>query len=114
MKQVLTQTYDLAQEYRARITLTLISACVVAVLFYALNIYNIISQAVALEQVKGQITAVTSSINTLEADYLKLSGNITPDSLAGRGLAEGKVSLYIQRAVATASLVSLAQAGHEL
>lgn len=97
--------------------MAILSACLLTAFVYAFNIYSVISHTVALEHVKSQVTAVTSSVSSLDAKYLELSSALTPDTLSDYGLSQGKVSAYIQRVPSTASAASagaLAVGGHEL
>lgn len=114
MKKAITTTAGELHAYRAMITLAILAASPLCAVFYAFNLYSMISRTVALRHAESAITAASTDVGRLDAEYLKLAASVTPDLLASHGLAEGKVSLYITRTAATASLPALAQGGHEL
>jgi len=111
MTKALAQTYNAAYEHRLNITYAVLAACAVVTCIYAMNVYRVVSRTVALQQAETRITAVTASVDNLDAQYLELSSSVTPDSLKQYGLSEGQVSAYISR---SASLGSVALGGHEL
>lgn len=86
----------------------------VSAVFYAINLYNLVSHTVAMQQTERRTVLLSSALSSLDAEYLKLTAAITPDTLAEHGLVPGQVSLYITRPAATASINSLAAGGHEL
>lgn len=92
----------------------LISACAIAALFYAVNLYRLVSNSIALRQIESRSVALTSSLGDMNARYLKIMSAITPDAVGKQGLVPAQVSLYITRPSATASIGNLAQRGHEL
>jgi hypothetical protein len=115
MTKAIIQTYELANEYRAKITLGLFGACILMIIFYILNVYGVISHTVALKGIEGRATVLSGEINRLDSRYLALSSAVTPDQLSAYGLSAGNVSAYIVRPASTASLGTLAAAvGHEL
>lgn len=113
MKRAITNTAEELHAYRAMIALAILGASAICAVFYACNLYAMISRTVALKHAESALTAASTEVGKLDAEYLKLAASVTPDSLAAHGFAEGKVSLYIARTVATASLPALAQGGHE-
>ncbi|MES2216389.1 MAG: hypothetical protein V4481_03765 [Patescibacteria group bacterium] len=98
-------------EFRMRAAQVLIATCAITGIFYAINLYSIISSTVALQHIGTESRALTSQIETLDGQYLKLSSTITPDTLATYGLQKGEVSFFISR---SASLGRVAFGGHEL
>jgi len=114
MKRAIARTAEEMHAYRANITLAILAGCVLAAAFYAVSLYSLISHTVALRQIEGSITAVSSEIAGLDSQYLALSSAVTPDMLAAHGFSAGQVSLYITRSAPTASIPALAQGGHEL
>jgi len=111
MTKAITHTYSFVHEYRRQITLTLIATCAVLVLIYAFNLYRVISHTITLQQITAQESTLSTSIQTLDTQYQAVSGKITPDTLRTYGFGQGKISAFISR---TASLGSVALAGHEL
>ena len=114
MKQAITHTAENIMTHRAILTLSLFVASGVCAIWYAFSLYSLISHTVAIRQTDKQIAAVSSAVSDLNVKYLKLTSNITPDSLSGRGFTAGKVAAYIKRSQPTASALILARAGHEL
>ncbi len=78
---------------------------------YAFNVYRVIANTVSLQKIQAQSVAIESTVQGLDSSYLKLSSQITPDTLSQHGFATGKVSAYIPR---NATLGSVAIGGHEL
>ncbi len=111
MKRVIVNTAGHISDHRAKLTFAIMGACAVAAIFYAVNLYTLISHTVAMQKMESQAAVLGSAIGKLDAEYLRISSKITPDSLASYGLVPGHVSMYITRPAATANLVSL---GNEL
>ena len=111
MTKVLAQTYSAAHEYQRQITSVLISICAFLVILYAFNVYSVISHTVALESVQKQTAALSSSVDSLDSQYLTLSSKASPDTLKEYGFMQGQVSAFISR---TTSLGSVATRAHEL
>lgn len=99
MTRAIAQTYNIANEYRSFISRSLITLCLVAALFYAANIYLVISRAMAANAVKKQTAVVSLAVKDLDGKYIALSGKITPDAASAYGLHEGTVSAFISRTV---------------
>ncbi len=111
MTKAIAQTYSLVHEYRRRITLALLAGCAFLLLIYAVNVYSIISRTIALEAIQKQTATLTTAVDSLDSEYLKISGRIGPDSLKEYGFTQGQVSVFIPR---NSSLGSLAARTHEL
>ena len=111
MTKALAQTYTIAHEYRRQITLALLATCLVFAFGYAINLYRVISYTVALRQIEAETVAADAAIRTLDAEYLGVSGAITPESLRSHGFSQGKVSAFISR---TAPLGRSLLPGYEL
>lgn len=115
MKRVLINTAEQVHSYRANITLALLFASALCAIWYAANLYSLVSRTVALRQAEKSIASVTTQVSDLDTQYLKLTSSITPDQLSAYGLSAGKIAAYIKRTQSTASLLpALAQGGHEL
>ena len=112
MTKVIVQTYNFANEYRARLSLALLISAAALMVFYTIQVYVVVSRTVAVEKLDNQIASMSSSLNKLDATYLGMSRSITPDMMADYGLTAGVVTAYIQPTPGTATGV-LAAAGHE-
>ena len=66
-------------------------------LLYALNMYSIISETVAMQKIEVQTMALEGSMDKLDAQYMAISNKITPDIAKEYGLEQGNVSTYIPR-----------------
>lgn len=110
MTKTLVQTYTLAHLYRRTITSALMMACIVCALFYAVNLYRVISHTVALQQISRDTKVLNTSVQALDAQYLSISKNITPDTIHAHGYDQAEVSAFISRT----SLGRVALVGHEL
>ncbi len=99
------------REFRMRAFQVLIATCAVTGMFYAINLYSVISSTVALQHLGTESRTLTGQIETLDSQYLKLSSAITPDTLDAYGLKKGEVSFFISR---SDSLGRVALGGHEL
>jgi hypothetical protein len=97
MTKAIAKTYDTINENMMKMTYVMLAACLLLVLIYVVNIFSVISKTVALQRVESQITAISSSVDNLDSQYLNLSGRITPDNLSAYGMTQGKVSAYIAR-----------------
>ena len=97
MTKVIALTYSTIHSHLARITATIFVACLLLIFAYAFNIFSIVSRTVSLQKMESKISAINSSVNNLDSEYLRLSGQITPDNLISYGMSQGKVSEYISR-----------------
>ncbi len=97
-----------------KLNAAILGTCAISAVFYAINLYSLISHTVAMQQTEGRAVLLASALSSLDAEYLKLTSAITPDALAEHGLVPGQVSLYITRPAATAAIGNLAAHGHEL
>lgn len=87
----------MADENRQKITYALMAVCALLLVFYGLNIYATISRTVALEKVSTETKVVEDSLRTLDAQYIALSGKITPEMAKSYGLKEVPVYAFINR-----------------
>ena len=110
MKKVLSQTYTIAHTYRRDITSVLLFACIVTALFYVVNLYQVITNTVALQQISRDTRSLNTSVQNLDSQYLGLSKAITADSIQARGYEQVTVSAFISRT----TLGRVALVGHEL
>jgi hypothetical protein len=93
-----TATHLFSQyEFRLRAAQILLAGCVLIAVMYAANLYSIVSNTVALKQVKNDTLSLNVSVEELDTQYLALSSKITPDTLDSFGLEAGEVSYFISR-----------------
>ena len=111
MTKAIAHTYTVAHEYRTQITSALFATCMLLVVLYAVNVYVVISRTISLQHTEAQIAALGSDVASLDAQYLTLSGDITPDALKAHGFSQGQASFYTPR---TNSIGRVALGGHEL
>lgn len=110
MSKAIARTYNLASEYRSYITVTLMAGCIMAALFYGVNVYKLIARTVALQNVEHQTADLDVAVSNLESAYMNLSSTLTPDSVKTFGMTTGQVSVFIPR---TSTLGRVAADGHE-
>lgn len=108
MTKAIAQTYTIAHLYRRTITSALIMACIVSALFYAANLYRVISHTIALQQIAQETKTLNASVQELDAQYLTISKSITPDVIRSYGYGQASVKAFISRT----SLGRVALAGH--
>lgn len=97
MTKVAVQTYNKLNENIKIISFTLLIGCLILVFVYSLNLFRVISNTVALQKIDVKMTELSSSVDQLDSEYLRLSGNINPDNLDAYGMTKGTVSLYISK-----------------
>ncbi len=112
MTKVIVQTYNLANEYRSKLALAMLVSAAALMVFYAIQVYVVVSRTVAVEKLENHIAMLSSDLNKLDSTYLGMSRSITPDMMADYGLTAGEVTAYIQPSPSAAAGV-LAAAGHE-
>lgn len=88
------------------------AASMAMILIYVLNIYKIVRVMVAVRTIETKITSTTDTVQDLDAEYLQISGKITPDSLHSHGFLPAEVSEYISKSASLSR--SPASSGHEL
>lgn len=103
MTKAIINTYTAVHEYSARIVMAALVGSVIAALFYAVNLYTVISHTVAIGEIERETSLVIGARNDLDAQYLDLGSAATPDTLAKYGLTAGKISAFISRTSPTAS-----------
>jgi hypothetical protein len=111
MTKAIAQTYTVANDHRAYITYALMGVCLFMMLAYAANLYSVISHTVALQKTEKSVTALSAAVDNLDADYIRISSRITPDTLSAHGFSQGHVSAFIPRST---SLGRVALGGYEL
>jgi hypothetical protein len=111
MTKTTSSTYTITRDYHKQVTQVLILACMVMTCIYAINLYKVISHSLALQNITKEQASLNSSIQSLDAEYISLSGKITLEMLHNYGFDQGDVSAFIPR---KASLGSMTIAGYEL
>jgi len=111
MTKALINTYSLAHEYGRHIMNLLLIGCFAMIGLYVFNVYRMIANTIALQSVVAESVAMESDVQNLDSKYLKLTSQITPDTLSKHGFTTGKVSVYIPR---NQTLGSVAIGGYEL
>lgn len=97
MTKAITQTYSKLNDNLRIISYTFLIGCLILVVIYSLNLFKVISNTVAVQQTDAKMTALSSSVDQLDSEYLSLTGNINPDNLGDYGMTKGKVSMYISK-----------------
>jgi len=103
MKRAAIQTAVAVHDYRSNISLVILFGCFMLAAMYAVNLYGLVSRTIAIRSAESQASSMANDVSSLDAQYLKLASEITPDALQSHGLSQGKVSLYISEPVPTAS-----------
>ena len=81
-----------------------------SILFYAMNVYSVISYTVARQNIEARISEESIAINALDKQYTSLANVITPDRMGEYGLHDNIASIFISR-VAIVGLVSKTKSG---
>ncbi len=110
MTKALAQTYTTVHTYRVFIMRVLCAACIMATLWYGINVYEAVSRTIAAEHISSQANALNNSVNDLGTQYMKLENSASPSLLSSYGMTVSQVTAYIPR---TASLGSVALSSHE-
>jgi hypothetical protein len=97
MNRAIARTFSFHNSYRVFIAYALLGSSIFLALLYSFNLYSIISDTVAVQHLRQQTALLSTAVEELDSEYLKLSSNITPDRLEAYGLSQGKVSLFIPR-----------------
>ncbi len=111
MTKAIINTYSFVQDYRRKITLSLLAICLTMAFIYAVNLYQVISHTIALQNVTKEQARVDVAVQALDTQYLALSSKITPDAIHAYGFDQGKVTAFISR---TTALGRATTAGHGL
>lgn len=97
MTKVIAKTINTAHDYRLHISYVLVASCLFLIGLYCFNVYTIISNTSAISHAKSQIAIIENLLKDLDAEYLKITGNIKADNLKDFGMKEGKVTVFIDR-----------------
>ncbi len=111
MNRAIAHTFSFHKEYKTIISYGLLGACALLGMIYSINLFSMISNTIAVKNLRSESNQIARSLEELDGQYLAISSNITPDKLSRYGLEQGKVSLFITK---TASLGRVALSGHEL
>jgi hypothetical protein len=111
MTKALAQTYTTIHAYRVFIMRALCIGCLVATVWYGVNVYQAISRTIAAENVSGLASGVSDSVNQLGAQYIQLADLASPSALSAHGMTVSSSTIYISSGAS--SLGSVAFLGHE-
>ena len=111
MTKAIALTYSIAHDYSIQIAYSLLAACLLLAVAYGFNVYGVISHTVALQHVELETASLSSSVSSLDAQYLNLSSGITPAIMQSHGFTQGHVSAYIPL---NPSVGRVAMTGNEL
>ena len=111
MTKALAQTYTTIHTYRVLLMRVLCAGCILAAIWYGVNVYTAISRTIVAEHISTEASILGTSVNELGAQYIQLSHSASPSALSSYGMDLGHVTAYIPR---TSSLGSVALSGHEL
>lgn len=106
MTKAIAQTINTANEYRLHISYFLMAVCALFVAMYCINVYSVIAKSANTNEILRQAQVLENSVKSLDAEYIKITNNITSRSLASHGLSEGKVTAFITK-TNTSGLVAL-------
>lgn len=106
MTKAITNTINTANEYRLHISYFLMAVCVALVLAYCMSVYSVITKSAGTNSVLRQAQVLENSVKNLDTQYIKITSNMTKESLVSRGLTEGKVTAFITKS-RTSDIVAL-------
>jgi len=97
MTKAISQTINTANEYRLHISYFLMGVGALLVMGYCVNIYSVISKSAGTNTVLHKAQVLENSVKSLDTQYIKMTSNMTKDTLASHGLTEGKVTAFITK-----------------
>lgn len=97
MTKAIAHTINTANEYRLHISYFLLAVCALFVSVYCVNVYSVIAKSAEANGILRQSQVIENSVKSLDTEYIKMTSNITPQSLSSRGLSEGKVTAFITK-----------------
>lgn len=106
MTKAITNTLHTANVYRLHISYFLMAVCAFLVFAYCINIYSVIAKSASANDVLKQAQALENSVKSLDAEYIKITSDMTASTLSAYGLSEGKVTAFITK-THSAGLVAL-------
>jgi len=101
MTKAIAQTLHTANIYRLHISYFLIGVCALLVFAYCINVYTVIAKSTDANTVLKQAQTLENSVKNLDSEYIKMTSNMTPNTLSSYGLSEGKVAAFITKTPAT-------------
>lgn len=106
MTKAIAQTLHTANVHRLHISYFLMGICALLVFTYCMNVYSVISKSATANAVLKEAQVMENSIKNLDSEYIKMTSNMTPESLVKYGLYEGKVTAFIAK-THTSGIVAL-------
>ncbi len=97
MTKAIVQTYNIFNENVRIVTSAFVIGILILTFIYSINLFTVISNTVAFQKTEAKMSALGSSVDELDSEYLSISGNINPDNLEEYGMTKGEVSEYISR-----------------
>lgn len=97
MTKAIAKTYSVTNENRIYLTKLFLYGSLLMALVYACNLYNIITRTVAAERLEKEIVKTGVKVQALDAEYISLTKEITPEMAKKYGLETNSVSIYIPR-----------------
>lgn len=97
MTKTIVKTYGVINDYIRLICQAFLIGCLFLIAIYSFHLFSLISKTVAMEKIESEFSSLSGSIDSLDEQFLALSGKITPDNISQYGLSKGKVSQYISR-----------------
>jgi len=107
MKKIIANAYSVTKEYQSYLSYMVFCACLFVAIIYGFNLYNAISLTVSLQKIDKNVEEVKGRVQSLEAKYISLSSNITPEMAKNYGLHEVPVTAYINRNNPLGAVVSI-------
>lgn len=111
MTQALTQSYSLYQNHRSLLVKICVFACISMAVWYGVSVYTLVSNAISLRNIEKEISSLSSEIGDLDAQYIKMSEEITSDKLTQFGLSKGEVAVFIPKTASLGNVVGLVSHG---
>ena len=111
MTKALAHTYTTIHTYRVNIMRLLCVGCLLAMVWYGINVYTAISRTIATEHISAVASDLSNSVNALGSQYIQLANLASPSALSAHGMTVSAVTSYISR---TPSFGSVALSGHQI
>lgn len=98
MTKAIAQTYTIVNQNTKYISYAFLAGCLIMASVYVVSLFSVISNTVAVQKVQAKMATLSTNVDELDSEYLTLTGNISPDTLAKYGLKTGVVTQYISKA----------------
>ena len=97
MTKVIANTISLTGEYKSVISRFILAISAFVIVLYGINVYSAISKAAAIKRIDTMRIALENKVQQLDAQYIALSGKVSPEMAEQYGLVEVPVAQYINR-----------------